>query len=348
MRRLVGLNLVLLVLLVAAVISSGSLVTGESIKLSSSVMPIPSSEAGLPTIMAEPWLQVDGDPMTMLEGPAFDRQGNLFLLSTLDGRVWKVTPEKAGTVIFANRAIMPAGMAIHKDGRLFIVAVSGQIFSINPDGSGYTEVKARINGNPKQPDDLVFDSKGNLYVTDVAGTISEPTGGVYRYSADFQTVTPIYENMAAANGISLSPYRPDIYPQPLPYAFDLWVAESARNSIVRLRMMPDGITPAHPRATYPYQFTGDAGPDSNKVDSNGNVYQAIGPQGRILILNNAGIPIAQVLIPGRDQGKNLVTTNLAFKPGTDEAYVTSSGTDGGWIFKFKALAEGASLFSHQD
>ncbi len=154
--------------------------------------------------------------------------------------------------------------------------------------------------------------------------------------------------MAGANGISLSPYMPDIYPQPMPYAFDLWVAESGRNAIVRLRMLPDGVTPGHPRATYPYQFTGDAGPDSNKVDSKGNVYQALVPQGRILVLNNVGIPIAQVLIPGRDQGKNLVTTNMAFKPGTDEVYVTSSGTDGGWIFKFKALAEGPTLFSHQD
>ena len=70
-------------------------------------------------------------------------------------------------------------------------------------------------------------------------------------------------------------------------------------------------------------------------------------QGRFLILSPTGIPIAQVLIPGRDEGKLLRTTNIAFKPGTDQAYVTVSGKGGAWIYKFKGLAKGLTLFSHQ-
>jgi len=47
-----------------------------------------------------------------------------------------------------------------------------------------------------------------------------------------------------------------------------------------------------------------------------------------VILNNRGIPVANVVIPGRDKGKHLTTSNLAFKPGTDEAYITA-GERGG-------------------
>ena len=70
-------------------------------------------------------------------------------------------------------------------------------------------------------------------------------------------------------------------------------------------------------------------------------------QGRIVILNDSGIPIANVLLPGRDEGKQLMSTNLALKPGTKEAYITAGGAGGATIFRFQALAEGVTLFSHQ-
>ena len=129
----------------------------------------------------------------------------------------------------------------------------------------------------------------------------------------------------------------------------LWVSEASRNALHRLELLEDGIT-INPvgGAVIPYHFTGGPGGcDSMAVDVNGNVYQALIFQGRILILNGGGIPVAQVLIPGRDEGKLLTTTNVAFKPGTDEVYITASGKGGGWIYKFQGLAKGLKLFSHQ-
>ncbi|MCJ7784505.1 MAG: hypothetical protein MUP41_11280, partial [Desulfobacterales bacterium] len=49
--------------------------------------PLPPSEANLPTIKAEPWLQVEADPNIFLEGPSFDREGNLYVSSIFDGRI---------------------------------------------------------------------------------------------------------------------------------------------------------------------------------------------------------------------------------------------------------------------
>ena len=54
---------------------------------------------------------------------------------------------------------------------------------------------------------------------------------------------------------------------------------------------------------------------------------AINFQGWILVFNKYGIPVASVLMPGRDEGKLLSTTNVAFKPGTDEVYITASRRD---------------------
>jgi lactonase len=306
-------------------------------KPSKSMVPLPPAEKGLRLIKAEPWVQVDpGD--ALLEGPAFDREGNLFVTSVFDSRIFKITPTKKVSTVFKQDGLLPDGMAIHKDGRLFVACLSGKVAILNLDGSKLTMIEAKHEGCPKAANDLVFDSKGNLYVTDFTGTTSDPTGGVYWYSSDFKTVKPVFRNMASANGVALDPG-----------GRVLWVSETCRNQIHRLELLDDGVT-INPiaGAGIPYRFSGaPGGPDSMRVDEAGNVYQAIIFQGRVLILNNMGIPIAQVLIPGRDKGKHLRTTNVAFKPGTDQVFITTSGSEGGWIFRFKGLAKGLTLFSHQ-
>ncbi len=305
--------------------------------ISKSLVPLPPSLKNLPKIKADPWLQVDPGDL-FLEGPAFDRNGNLFVSSIFDNRILKITPDKQVSTVLKQDGLLPDGIAIHKDGRLFLACLSGKIVAVNPDGSNMTEIRVKYNGFPKSANDLVFDSKGNLYVTDFIGTVSDPKGGVYRYSSDLKTIKPIFQNLASANGIGLFP-KGNI----------LWVSETCRNALHRIQLLKDGIT-INPvaGAGIPYRFTGGPGGcDSLALDVDGNVYQAIIFQGRFLILNNRGIPVAQVLMPGRDKGKLLRTTNVAFKPGTNEVYVTVSGAGGAWIYKFRGLAKGLKLFSHQ-
>ena len=296
--------------------------------------PLPSSESGLPAIVAEPWVKIDNDPNIFLEGPAFDKEGNLFVTSVSDGRIFKITPDKKISTIFNKKGVLADGLAIHKDGRLFVACISGELMTMDTSGGNITNVEPKYQGKPKSLNDLVFDSRGNLYITDFIGTFANPTGGVYRFSADGKTVQPVIENLASANGIAFSPE-----------GNVLWVTETGRNTLIRLQLAPDGI--AVRSAGIPYHFTGTPGCDSMKVDAKGNLYVCLVRQGRALVLNNQGIPVANVLVPGRDEGKNLGTANLAFKPGTNEVYITAFGTDGAWIYKFRGLAEGLKLFSHQ-
>jgi len=48
-----------------------------------------------------------------------------------------------------------------------------------------------------------------------------------------------------------------------------------------------------------------------------------------------------------DEVKYSQTTNLAFSPGNDLGYLTTSGKGGGRIYTFKGLAKGSILYSHQ-
>jgi len=303
-----------------------------------SVVPIPPELVALPTIKAEPWLQIDPSPAVTLEGPSFDRQGNLFVTSVRPGRVFKVTPEKQVSIIFDSKDIQTDGTAMHKDGRLFIACLTGELIAMNPDGSNVVYMKPTYEGKRLSLNDLVFDSKGNLFVTDFVGNVSDPSGGVYRLSSDFSTVQLILRNLWSPNGVSLSPD-----------GRVLWVSETTRNTVLRAELLADGVTP-NPRAgvCYPYYCTGGpGGPDSNRVDAEGNLYQCLIFQGRVIILNSRGIPIANALVTGRDEGKYLRTTNLAFNPGTPEVYLCASGEGGAWIFKFEGLTKGVTMFSHQ-
>jgi lactonase len=302
-----------------------------------SIVPLPPDLQNLPTIEAELWVQIDPNPEFRIEGPAFDREGNLFVTSPYHGRIYKVSPEKQITKIHDNPTIKNIGCAIHKDGRLFLACGTGELMVMHPDGSKVSFVTPRFNGKPEKFNDLVFDAQGNLYVTDFTGNVSHPTGGVYRFSNDFSKVDLILDNLAGANGISLTPE-----------GNALWIGETFRNAILRIALASDGVTIASVDGVcYAYYSTGvPGGPDSNKVDGEGNLYQCIVSQGRAIVLNARGIPVANIVIPGRDRGLNLKSTNLAFKPGTNEGYITAGGENGPCVFKFSGLAEGLPLYSH--
>ena len=309
-----------------------------------SMVPIPPELVKLPTIKAQPWVMVDSDPSILLEGPAFDREGNLYVTSIFNSRLYKITPKKQVTFVQLPDGLLPDGIAIHKDGRLFIACLSGGVVTVNPDGSNLNDLP-KYNGKPAMANDLVFDNvNGDLYVSDFTGTIADPTGGVYRYSNNYTTVVPVIENLAAANGVGIAPPG-SLTPTG---ANVLWVGETGRNDILYIELLDDGSINPVAGVTIPCRYGGGpGGADSLRIDVEGNVYQCLIFQGRAQILNSRGVSIGNVLIPGREKGQHLTTSNLAFKPGTDEAYIVAGGEGGAWIYKFTGLAEGLKLYSHQ-
>ena len=320
-------------------------------RLTTSVVPLPTELASLHTVTADPWVQIN--PPWILEGPSFDRKGNLYLCllgfglpDASGGKILKVSPDKMVTTVYEDSNLYFTSTAFHKDGRLFCCTITpqglSQIVYMNPDGSNMTPVTASYDGKPYAADGMCFDTQGNLYVADVAGDINGPVGGVYKYSApDYTKVTPILTNLAGANGISFADSgRGD-------GSGVLWVSETYPNRIIRVALTAAGtIQPSGIRMLNLSQ--GIAGPDGNTVDASGNLYQTMADQGRVVVLNPEGLFIANILAPGRDEGKLLMTYNLAFKPGTSEGYlVTSTFGSESWILRFQGLAKGATLFANQ-
>lgn len=78
-------------------------------------VPIPPSERTLQTVVAEPWFKVSRQPM-VLEGPAFERNGNLLFCDLSGRRAMRLTPNKQlSTVVRLNDA-GPGGLAFTRTG----------------------------------------------------------------------------------------------------------------------------------------------------------------------------------------------------------------------------------------
>jgi lactonase len=302
-------------------------------------VPIPPSERGLQTVVAEPWFQVSHQGI-ILEGPAFERNGNLLFCDVSGRRMMRLTPDQRLSTVIRLDDLSPGGLAIHKDGRIFMAAMNlakgtGSILAVKPDGTGLQTIVPVTAGY--RPNDLVFDARGGVYFSDFRGISTEPQGGAYYVSPDFQTITPVLLHLAMANGIALSPN-----------GTELWITEFARNLLHRIELA-DATTITPIGTAIAYHFTGPA-PDSMRADGDGNLYVAMYGQGRVLVFNKNGIPIGQVLLPGREEGHNLWSTSLAIKPGTDDLFiVTNDGNSGGGatIFHTKVFAKALTLYSHR-
>ena len=59
------------------------------------------------------------DPHSFLEGPSFDRDGNLYVVDIPFGRVFRISPDRVWTLITEYDG-EPNGLKIHKDGRIFV------------------------------------------------------------------------------------------------------------------------------------------------------------------------------------------------------------------------------------
>ncbi len=306
--------------------------------------PIPIGERGLPTAIAEPYFRV-GDGSVALEGPAFDRNGDLLFVDVYGSRVLRLSPDRKLTTVYTEKDLHPAGIAVHKDGRIFVACVgpvgskghfdSGSVIAINPDGSNRQVIVPPSAGYVV--DDMVFDHEGGFYFTDFRGTSTEATGGLFYVTPDFKTIKPVLPKMCAANGVALSPDSKVV-----------WATEYCVNRLHRIELSAPGV-PARGGISVPYTFMGRA-PDSMRTDSAGNAYVAMNWQARILVFSPFGIPIGQILLPGREDNMYLKCTSLALVPGSRDLLIVARDVvkDGGaMIFAARGPAPGFAMFSHQ-
>jgi gluconolactonase len=257
------------------------------------------------------------------EGPAFGRSGNLFVVDVDTGDISKISPE--GQIkTFVNTGGGPNGAKFHANGELYVADRQKGIIAISPDGKIRVIVDhcqgKRLNG----PNDLIFDSRGNLYFTDPHGSSAEnPFGCVYRFSSSGE-LTCLASGLAFPNGVALS--RDEKY---------LFVADTRKNRIFRYVLNPPvrGYIFSH--------LSGGWGPDGMAFDVTGNLYVAHYGGGDVLLLNPKGELVERVPMGG------LHPTNVAFGgPDRKTVYVTEVET--GSIYRFNADYPGLPLYGGMD
>jgi gluconolactonase len=256
-----------------------------------------------------------------LEGPAFDRQGNLFVVDLAFGRIFKISPQ-AEFSVFAEYDGEPNGIAIHKDGRIFVADHKRGIVVV--DGKNVTPVASRYHAQGfKGVNDLYFDHAGNLYFTDQGVTdLADPSGAVYRLSAS-GSLQQLVNCVPSPNGVVLSKNQTTLF-----------VAATRANAVWRLPFAPDG---AVVRMGVQIQLCGGRGPDGMAMDEDDGLAVAHPDMGAVWLFNHRGEPLYRV-----QSCKSDVVTNVAYQGNT--LYITDSGS--GCVLRAKVPPSGRLLYSH--
>ncbi|MDR0429786.1 MAG: SMP-30/gluconolactonase/LRE family protein [Tannerellaceae bacterium] len=107
------------------------------------------------------------DGFSFTEGPAVDKNGNVYFTDQPNDRIWKWSSDNGTVSIFLENTGRANGMYFDKNGNLLSCSdMDNEIWSISPDG-GHTVVAADYEGKKLNgPNDLWIHPNGNVYFTD--------------------------------------------------------------------------------------------------------------------------------------------------------------------------------------
>jgi gluconolactonase len=277
------------------------------------------------------WAQVQrsGRPTPVfLEGPSFDRLGNLYVVDVAWGRIFRVSPDGEFTLVIEYDG-EPNGLKIHRDGRIFVADFRHGIMLLDPErGAVEPVVQASEFGPFKGVNDLFFASNGDLYFTDQGLTgFQDPSGRLYRLRADGGRLDVLVQGIPSPNGLVLN-LDEDI----------VFLNVTRDNAVWRVPLNASGA--AFKVGAY-IRLSGGNGPDGLAIDEAGGLAIAHLGLGSVWIVNAIGEPVARV-----KSCAGLATTNLAYG-GEDNRtlYITESET--GQILAARVETPGRMMFSHR-
>jgi gluconolactonase len=275
------------------------------------------------------WPGPDGRPLDcFLEGPTFDRYGDLFFVDIPNGRVLRAAAEEVRVV--AEYDGEPNGLKFHHDGRLFIADHMNGLMACDLCTGRVEPVLERAFGERfKGLNDLVFDHHGNLYFTDQGNTgLQDPSGRLFRLGAD-GSLRLLLGNIPSPNGIAISPDGRVLY-----------LAVTRGNCLWRMPLLSDGSIG---KAGLFIQLSGSlGGPDGIAVDAAGNIAIAHIGLGTVWIFSRIGEPLLRIR-----SCAGLLTSNIAYGgPENRLLYITES--ESGSILVAETAAHGLSQQSERD
>jgi gluconolactonase len=262
---------------------------------------------------------------SFLEGPVFDAAGNLYVTDIPFGRIFRIDSKGAWDLV-AEYDGEPNGMKFLNRHELLVADYKNGLMVCEIGSGAMRPYLTRRNSERfKGINDLVFDSKGNLYFTDQGQTgLHDPTGRLYRLRPTGQLDLLLF-NAPSPNGLALAPEENVLY-----------LAVTRANAVWRVPLLDDGSV-----AKVGQFFTsyGPSGPDGMAVDQQGRVVVANPGLGYAWVLNHRAEPVQVIR---STEGMSL--TNIAFG-GVDRKTLYCTESVSGCILRAELDVAGAPVYS---
>jgi gluconolactonase len=268
------------------------------------------------------------DVPSFLEGPSFDRDGNIWCVDIPWGRIFRITPGGEWSV-GAEYDGWPNGLRVLPDGTIQIADYKRGIVMLDPKTG---ETRDRFSSNRSEGfkgcNDLFFGADGTLYFTDQGTTgLHDPTGRVYRVRPGTETLERLISNGPSPNGLVTGLDDKVLY-----------VAMTRAQQVWRVPLFPEGPSKVGLFARLP---AGVIGPDGMALDERGTLYVCHASRGRVYAFDEHGEEV--LTVDCRHIGRT--TTNLAFGGvNNSELFITVS--DAGVIARAKMPVPGRLMYSH--
>lgn len=286
------------------------------------------------------------------EGPVVCSDGSIVITEIRNGRCSRITPD--GTVsVFSDCGGGPNGLAVGPDGYLYLCNNGGSYYAEghsmglrpHPDYKfGYVErldpktgknelLYREVGGNDlSAPNDIVFDTDGGFYFTDLGKRHPRhrDNGGIYYAQPDGSSVTEVAYPMLSPNGCGLSPDGKTLYAADTEGA-RLWAFDVQGPG----KLKPKAEFAPHSGRVI-VGLGSNARFDSMAVMASGNIAVATLNTGYIIEISPKGDIVREVKMP------DCYPTNICF--GGDDmctAYITLS--DSGRLAKMRWPEPGLKL-----
>lgn len=247
-------------------------------------------------------LTPEGSFTEHIEGPACDREGNIFAVSfERQPTIGRVAPDgRAEIFLEMPKGSLGNGIRFDKAGMMYVADYTGHnVLRVDPPTKQVAVYAhdARMN----QPNDLAIAADGTLFASDPDWKAQ--TGQLWRIDRD-GTTHRVASAMGTTNGIEISPDGRTLY-----------VNESVQRNVWAFRIERDGSLSGKRLLI---RFT-DYGFDGMRCDVDGNLYVTRHGKGTVVKVSPAGQVLREIDVLGEKP------TNLCFGgPDGRTCYVTEA------------------------
>lgn len=275
---------------------------------------IPSQKNSGPVIADGATLQLISNQFSFTEGPATDKEGNVFFTDQPNNKIWKYDINGKLSV-FLSDAGRSNGMFFDKNGNLISCADEhDQLWSISPEGKITVLVKGFHGHLFNGPNDVFVTPDGLIYFTDPYYQRSYWTrkapdldGQKVYFLKEKNNAVIVIDDLKKPNGIVGTPDGKYLY-----------VADIEGNKTYKYTIAEDGMLKDQKLFT-------DQGSDGMTIDKEGNIYLT---GNGVTVYNSDGMKIEHIDVPAKWTG------NITFW-GKERNYLFITASENIYMIKMK-------------